>query len=48
MDETVSDFRAHTLAPPVGVGIGAVGLAAGPAVQFTPPATARASTGSRW
>jgi len=29
LGETASDFIAHTLAPPVAVGIGAVGLAAG-------------------
>ena len=34
MGETLSDFLAHTLAPPVAVGIGAIGLAAALALQF--------------
>ena len=34
MGETASDFLAHTLAPPVAVGIGGVGLAAGLAAQL--------------
>jgi uncharacterized membrane-anchored protein len=34
MGETASDFLAHTLEPPVAVGIGGVGLAAGLAAQF--------------
>ncbi|GAA3348607.1 hypothetical protein GCM10020358_67680 [Amorphoplanes nipponensis] len=34
MGETASDFLAHTLAPPVAVGIGAAGLAAALAAQL--------------
>ena len=34
MGETASDYLAHTLAPPVAVGIGGLGLAAGLAAQF--------------
>ena len=34
MGETASDYLAHALAPPVAVGLGAVGLAAGLAVQL--------------
>jgi uncharacterized membrane-anchored protein len=34
MGETFSDFLAHTLAPPVAVGLGAFGLAAALALQF--------------
>ncbi|MFI1994944.1 hypothetical protein [Actinoplanes sp. NPDC020271] len=34
MGETASDFLAHTLAPPVAVGLGALGLAAGLAAQL--------------
>jgi uncharacterized membrane-anchored protein len=34
MGETASDFLAHTLAPPVAVGLGGLGLAAALALQF--------------
>jgi len=34
MGETFSDFLAHTLAPPVAVGLGGIGLAAALALQF--------------
>ncbi|MEU7872573.1 hypothetical protein [Dactylosporangium sp. NPDC049140] len=34
MGETASDFLAHTLAPPVAVGLGALGLAAALTLQF--------------
>jgi uncharacterized membrane-anchored protein len=45
MGETASDFLAHTLAPPVAVGLGALGLACGLAAQFW---AARFSTGVYW
>src|SRR4051794_1418049 len=34
MGETASDFLAHTLAPPIAVGLGALGLAAALGLQF--------------
>jgi uncharacterized membrane-anchored protein len=35
MGETASDWLAHTLAPPVAVGLGAIALIASLALQFT-------------
>jgi uncharacterized membrane-anchored protein len=45
MGETASDFLAHTLAPPVAVGLGLLGLAAGLTVQLR---SRRYRTGVYW